>query len=817
MTRLEFSIDGLRCGGCVNRARAAVEAVDGSSAVNVNLASGGVSLDWPAEQSLSPLLDALSQAGFPVRRQTLRLTINGMHCASCVGRIEQRLRAVVGVLEARVNLADGTALVDTLEGQVSLSDLLNAVRHAGYQAEPEPAAGREDTGAARQAAATARLQRQFWWALGLTIPVFLLEMGSHLVPAIHHAIHGAMGTFQLHLLLFVLTSAVLFGPGRMFFRLGLPILLRGHPDMNSLVAVGTGSAWLYSVVATFVPQWMPEGTANVYYEPAAVIVTLILLGRVLEARARGRTGAAIEKLLGLQARTARRVEDGSTREVAIEQVQRGDHLRIRPGESIPVDGKIVDGHSHIDESMLTGEPEPVSRGPGDRVVGGTTNQNGALIIEATDLGSDAVLARIVRMVQRAQAARLPIQALVDRVTGVFVPVVISLAVMTALVWLLFGPTPALSFALVNAVAVLIIACPCAMGLATPTSIMVGTGRAAERGILFRQGEALQRLRSVAVVALDKTGTLTEGRPELVEFLNYHDWDEENLLRLAGGAEQASEHPLARALVTAALDRLDENALPMPDSLDATAGKGIEARVDGHRVLIGNAGWLADHDIAIEPAREDIDRLSSQARTPVLIAIDGELAGVAGIADPIKPGSAKAVAALKQQGLKVAMVSGDRQATAEAIAAELGIEIVMAEVLPEGKVEAVQRLRRTHGDVAFVGDGINDAPALAEAEVGMAIGTGTDIAIESADVVLMAGDLSKVPEALALSKATLRNIRQNLFWAFAYNTALIPVAAGLLYPFFGLLLSPMLAALAMALSSLFVVGNALRLKTLRVAH
>ncbi|MGY6630914.1 MAG: heavy metal translocating P-type ATPase [Wenzhouxiangella sp.] len=809
---LELPLDGLRCGGCVARARGVLEKVEGSRSVSVNLASGRASLDWPSGQSLEPIVDALAKAGFPVRETTVNLSIEGMHCASCVRRVEQGLEALPGVLRARVNLAEGSALVDVVEDSVSANDLVQAVKKAGYPAGLDSGEGRERRQADRQADELRRLRRRFTLAFALTLPVFILEMGSHLVPAIHHAIHGAIGTFQLHLLLFVLTSAVLFGPGLMFFRQGLPMLLRGHPDMNSLVAVGTGAAWAYSVVATFAPQWMPEGTANVYYEPAAVIVTLILLGRLLEGRARGRTGAAIERLLGLQARTARRVDEAGTREIPIDQVQRGDQLRIRPGESIPVDGQIVDGHSHIDESMLTGEPEPVSRGPGDRVVGGTTNQNGALVIEATDLGSDAVLARIVRMVQRAQAARLPIQALVDRVTGVFVPVVISLAVLTALVWLIFGPAPALSFALVNAVAVLIIACPCAMGLATPTSIMVGTGRAAERGILFRQGEALQRLRSVRVVALDKTGTLTEGRPELVELIPYDGWDEMELLRLVGGAEQASEHPLARALVSAAESRLDQS-LPMPDSLDATAGKGIEARIDGYRVLIGNAAWMKDHGLSIEAARDDIDRLSGQARTPVLLAIDDKLAGLAGIADPIKPGSARAVAALKKQGLKVAMVSGDRQATAEAIAAELGIEIVMAEVLPEGKVEAVQRLRKAHGDVAFVGDGINDAPALAEAEVGLAIGTGTDIAIESADVVLMAGDLAKVPEALALSRATLRNIRQNLFWAFAYNTALIPVAAGVLYPFFGLLLSPMLAALAMALSSLFVVGNALRLKTL----
>ncbi|TVS13386.1 MAG: copper-translocating P-type ATPase [Wenzhouxiangella sp.] len=806
---LNIGVDNLHCAGCVRRLETALQKSDARE-VSVDLAGRRVDLEWPSAQPVPELVEHLDSAGFPVHRAEAVLDIEGMHCASCVGRVEQALQRLPGVLSATVNLASAEARVECVEGAVSSADLRQAVEQAGYAAhlpESGPDSEKED----RRAAETRSLKRRFGLALALTVPVFILEMGSHFIPALHHWIHATLGTFNLHLLLFVLTSVVLFGPGRMFFRIGLPNLVRGHPDMNSLVALGTGSAWAYSVVATFAPGVMPEGTANVYYEPAAVIVTLILLGRLLEARAKSRTGTAIERLLGLQARTARIERGDQVVDVAVDDVRRGDRVRIRPGETVPVDGNVVDGESRIDESMLTGEPDPVRRGAGDKVVGGTVNQNGRLVIEATDLGSDAVLAQIVRMVQKAQGAKLPIQALVDRVTAWFVPMVMGVALLTAVIWLVFGPQPALSFALVNAVAVLIIACPCAMGLATPTSIMVGTGRGAENGILFRGGDALQQLRSVRVVALDKTGTITHGRPEVTDLVALGDLSEDELLRLAASAEQDSEHPLARSITDAAAQRGIEPAAI--GNFDSEPGKGISAEVEGRRVRIGTRNWLTAAEVDCSAADEQADELSARARTPVLVAVDGRLAGILGIADPIKDGSARAIRALHEQGLEVAMISGDRRRTAEAIAAELGIDTVIAEVLPEGKVEAVQSLRRRHGRVAFVGDGINDAPALAEAEVGIAIGTGTDVAIESADVVLMAGDLNKVPTAIALSRVTLRNIRQNLFWAFAYNTALIPVAAGVLYPAFGLLLSPMLAAVAMACSSLFVVGNALRLKRL----
>ncbi len=808
MATLTLPVRNLHCGSCVQRLRGSLEKLPEAHDVQVNLAEQSVTLDWPSEERLSELLNNLDQSGFPVVTTQTSLEIEGMHCASCTSRVEKALAAVAGVKSARVNLASQQASVEYIEGLTRLDELTEACSQAGYPAEIS-AGARPRQGLNRSDEHYRLLKSRFWLALVLTVPIFILEMGGHFVPAMHHGVHQLIGTFNLHLILFVLTSVVLFGPGLMFFRIGLPNLVRGHPDMNSLVAVGTGAAWVYSVVATFAPGVMPEGTANVYYEPAAVIVTLILLGRVLEARAKGRTGAAIERLLGLQARTARVERDGEVVEIAIEQVRRGDRVRIRPGESIPVDGEIIEGETRIDESMLTGEPEPARRSSGDKVVGGTVNQTGRLVIEATDLGADAVLAKIVAMVQKAQAARLPIQALVDRVTSVFVPVVMSIAVLTAIIWLLFGPQPALSFSLVNAVAVLIIACPCAMGLATPTSIMVGTGRGAEHGILFRGGDALQQLRSVRVVALDKTGTLTEGRPQVTDIVAFNDWDENQLLGVAASAEQDSEHPLARAIVEAANQRKLETI--QADEFESLTGKGVKARVSGQQVLIGTAKWLAEEHIDVEAAESSVNALSDRARTPVLVAVDDTLAGVIGVADPIAEHTPAAIDALHRLGLKVAMVSGDRQSTAEAIAKELGIDTVIAEVLPEGKVEAVKTLAEQHGRIAFVGDGINDAPALAEADVGIAIGTGTDVAIESADVVLMAGDLGKVPEAIGLSRATLRNIRQNLFWAFAYNSALIPVAAGVLYPAFGVLLSPMLAAAAMALSSLFVVGNALRLK------
>ena len=563
------------------------------------------------------------------------------------------------------------------------------------------------------------------------------------------------------------------------------------------------------MVATFLPGLLPPGTVNVYYEAAAVIVTLILLGRFLEARAKGRTSQAISRLVGLQPRMARVHRGVAVVEVPIAEVRTGDLLDLRPGERVPVDGEVTAGDSWIDESMITGEPAPVAKTAGTAVTGGTVNQTGALTFRATAVGEATMLAQIIRMVEAAQGGKLPIQGLVDRITLWFVPVVMGLAALTFAVWLIFGPDPALTFGLVNAVAVLIIACPCAMGLATPTSIMVGTGRGAELGVLFRKGEALQALQSVRVVALDKTGTLTAGKPALTDLILAPGFDRSEVLALVASVEARSEHPIARAIVSAA--DAEGTTLPAVTGFSSETGFGVTAMAGDVSVQIGADRYMARLGLDVAPFAEDAGRLGAEGKSPLYAAIDGRLAAMMAVADPIKPTTPAAIRALHDLGLTVAMITGDNARTAQAIARQLGIDEVVAEVLPGGKVEAIQRLRRDHGPLAFVGDGINDAPALAEADVGLAIGTGTDIAIEAADVVLMSGRLTGVPDAIALSRATMGNIRQNLFWAFVYNAALIPVAAGMMYPGFGILMSPVFAAGAMALSSVFVLGNALRLR------
>jgi Cu+-exporting ATPase len=569
------------------------------------------------------------------------------------------------------------------------------------------------------------------------------------------------------------------------------------------------AAYLYSVVATFFPSVLPQGTVNVYYEAAAVIITLILLGRFFEAKAKGRTSLAIQHLVGMQPKVARIQLNNQVIEVPIAEVQTGTIVEIRPGERIPVDGEVIHGQSFIDESMITGEPMPVEKTIGSTVVGGTINQSGSLNIKATSVGSSSVLSQIIRMVEQAQGSKLPIQALVDKITMWFVPVVMSLSLLTFITWFIFGPEPALTFSLVNAVAVLIIACPCAMGLATPTSIMVGTGRGAEMGVLFRKGEALQLLKETKVVAVDKTGTLTEGKPILTDLHVLEGFEYNAVLSLMAAVESKSEHPIARAIVQAAIDK--ELILSPVADFKSVTGYGIEATVSEHLVHIGADRYMEKLGLNPNVFSQFSDRLGEEGKTPLYVAIDQKLAAIIAVADPIKESTFAAIEALHQLGLKVAMITGDNRHTAQAIAKKLGIDEVIAEVLPEGKIEAVKKLKNQYGKLAYVGDGINDAPALAEADIGLAIGTGTDVAIEAADVVLMSGNLKGVSNAIALSKATITNIRENLFWAFVYNAALIPIAAGVLYPQFGLLLSPVFAAGAMALSSIFVLGNALRLK------
>ncbi|MFC3704540.1 heavy metal translocating P-type ATPase [Devosia honganensis] len=734
------------------------------------------------------------------------LDIAGMSCASCVSRVEKALLKVPGVETASVNLATERATI--AGGEVDA--LLAAVQKAGYQGTLRRAdAPAHDHGHHHDEDA-AILKRDVIVSGVLTLPLFVLEMGGHVYPPFHHWLLDMVPLQVLHVLYFVLATLVLFVPGLRFFRIGIPALLRGAPEMNSLVALGAGAAWLYSSLVTFAPQLVPAETRHVYFEAAAVIVTLILVGRWLEALAKGRTGEAIRQLMHQQARSARVERNGDQIEVPIEQVHVGDIVLVRPGEKIAVDGEILDGASHVDESMISGEPLPVSRTAGDEVIGGTLNTSGSFRFRATKVGADTMLAQIIRMVEDAQAGKLPIQAVVDRITAVFVPIVIGLAILTAIVWMLIGPEPRLTYALVNAVAVLIIACPCAMGLATPMSIMVGTGRAAQLGVLFRRGEALQQLRDAGIVAFDKTGTLTEGRPVLTDLIAAEGFGHDEVLALVAAAESRSEHPIATAIVAAA--EKAGIALPAVDGFEASPGHGVTATIGGRKVEVGSSRLLAGLDLS--PFRTAVERLSSEGKTPVFAAVDGRLAAAIVVADVIKPSSKAVVDALHEMGLKTAMISGDNRRTAQAIAAQLGIDEVQAEVLPADKVEAIKALRAGGRVVGYVGDGINDAPALAEADIGIAVGSGTDAAIESADVVLLGGDLRGVLNAIKVSRATLRNIWENLFWAFGYNVLLIPVAAGVLYPAFGILLSPMIGAGAMALSSVFVVANAQRLRAVK---
>jgi heavy metal translocating P-type ATPase len=808
--RVQFRVEGMSCASCVGRVERALKAVPGVTEAAVNLASESALISHDSSVSAADLAGVLSDTGYPALVDEVILDVQEMSCASCVGRVERALEQGEGILSATVNLAAETATVRFATGAISLAEIAALATAAGYPAQVKSADVSDR--ANRKADEIRSLSRRTLFAAVLTLPVFIIEMGSHVIPGMHHLIVSTIGMQTSHYLQFLLTTFVLFGPGLQFYTKGYPALVKGAPDMNSLVALGTSAAYGFSLVSTFAPVLLPAGTANVYYEAAAVIVVLILLGRLLEARAKGHTGEAIRKLVGLQAKTARVESGGEVVEQPIEDIVAGDIVHVRPGEKIAVDGVVLSGASFVDESMITGEPVPVEKSEGAEVVGATVNGTGALTFRAEKVGSDTMLSQIIRMVEQAQGAKLPIQGMVDKITQWFVPVVIVVALLTVAIWFLFGPDPALSLALVAGVAVLIIACPCAMGLATPTSIMVGTGRAAEIGVLFRKGDALQILQESSVIALDKTGTLTAGRPALTDLILADEMQEEDVLRMVAAVERNSEHPIAEAIVAAAEKR--GISLPKIGAFTSITGFGVKATVEEREVLIGADRLMIREGVDLGAFAGHSSVLATKGKTPLFAAINGELAAVIAVADPIKPTTPQAIKALHGLGLKVAMITGDNQVTAEAIAEELGIDHVVAEVLPEGKVATLNSLRVGGGKLAFVGDGINDAPALAAADVGVAIGTGTDVAIEAADVVLMSGDLLGVVNAIDISQRTMRNIRQNLFWAFGYNTLLIPVAAGVLYPFGGPLLSPVLAAGAMALSSVFVLTNALRLKWIR---
>ena len=731
------------------------------------------------------------------------LIIEGAGCASCVGKIESALKSVSGVENAEMNFAQRTVSVT---GTASPSALVKAVERAGYSAKVATSESDGDALAEKEQADWAyykRLMREMTVALSLGVPlmIYSLFVGEMTVTTATERVTW--------LVVGILTLGVLYFSGKHFF-VGAWQSLKNHSaNMDTLIALGTGTAWLYSMVVVLVPHLVPEMARHVYFEATAMIIGLINLGLALELKARGRTSEAIKRLIGLQAKTARVIRDDKQLDIAIEDVLEEDVVRVRPGEKIPVDGKVIEGSTTVDESMLTGEPMPVEKSVGDDVVAGTINKSGSFLFQATRVGKDTALAQIINMVKRAQNSKPPIGRLADIISAYFVPVVMIIAVISALAWLNFGPEPALAFAVVSATTVLIIACPCALGLATPMSVMVGVGKAAEAGVLIRNGEALQTASKVSAMILDKTGTITLGSPKVTDVLVASEYDEQTVLQLAATLESGSEHPLAQAIVESARERGIETT--KVSNFNAIAGHGVEAEVDGKSLLFGNEKLLRERQIELGNFIEKAQELAAEAKTPMYFAVNNELAAIIAVADPIKDDSVAAIKRLKDNGVRVVMLTGDNRATAKAVAEKVGVKEFFAEVLPEEKSKKVQELQMEGEVVGMTGDGINDAPALAIANVGFAIGTGTDVAIESADITLMRGSLHGLADAVAVSKATLRNIKQNLFGAFIYNVAGIPFAAGVLYPFLGILLSPVIAGAAMAFSSLTVVSNANRLR------
>jgi Cu+-exporting ATPase len=810
---LSLQIQGMSCASCVGRVERALKKVPGVIEANVNLATedARVVAD-PAQVSAATLVDAVKGAGYEAEVARMTLSIGGMSCASCVGRVERALRNLPGVVEASVNLATEKANVAYVPKMLTPARIAEAVVGVGYTATPEQAEATSKSEDGKEAELSA-LRRDLTFATIFTVPLFIIAMGKG-IPGLSGAMVSFLPEHTWMWIEFLLATPVQFYAGWRFYRTGWAELSHLSPGMNSLVMLGSSAAYFYSLLALTVPAIFPEGTATTYFEAAGVIITLILLGRFLEAIAKGRTSQAIKRLLQLQVKTARVVRDGAEMEIPIEEVVAGDIVHVRPGERIPVDGVVTEGASYVDESMLTGEPIPVEKHGGAEVVGSTINKTGAFTFRATRVGADTVLSQIIKMIQEAQTSKPPIQKMADKIAGVFVPLVLVAAAITFAVWLVFGPTPALSFAFVTAVSVLLIACPCAMGLATPTAIMVATGKGAEMGVLFRKGTALELLGHIDTVVMDKTGTLTKGRPELTDLqLVDASLSEQEVLRLVAAVEARSEHPVGEAIVRAAKD-VRGLTLPQAMDFDAEPGFGVHAAVEDHVVQVGADRYMRKFGIDLSSVAAVAEQFARDGKTPLYAAIDGRLAAALSVSDPLKDGSVEAVAALHALGLKVAMVTGDNRHTAQAIAARVGIDEVLAEVLPDQKATEVKRLQADNRRIAFVGDGINDAPALAQADVGVAIGTGTDIAIEAGDVILMSGDLRGIINAVALSRRTLRTIIYNFVWAYAYNVALIPVAAGALYPFMHLLLNPMLAAGAMSISSLFVLTNSLRLRGFR---
>jgi len=831
-TKIDIGIRGIHCASCVSVIEEALAAVPGVLQAVVNLAAerGTVTYD-PARVTPTALVKAIAETGYTPLVEKVSIPISGISCASCVATIEAALNETPGVVSASVNLATNAATVEFVPAAASLQDLRRAIRDVGYEplefpagAAPGgyPVAAVADHEKAAREREIRTLKAKLTVGVALSVPVFL---GSF--PEWFPWIPRVLTNFWTLLLL---AAPVQFWAGGQFYRGFWAALKHKASDMNTLIAVGTSAAYLYSAAMTVAPEFFrARGIAPaVYFDTATVIITLILLGRLLEAIAKGRTSEAIKRLMGLQARTARVIRDGVETDVPVEDVRIGDLVVVRPGEKVPVDGVVQEGASAVDESMLTGESMPVEKRPGDPVIGATLNKTGTFRFEATKVGKDTVLAQIIKLVEEAQGSKAPIQRLADYVASIFVPTVIGIAVLTFAVWLALGPRPAFLFGLLNFVAVLIIACPCALGLATPTAIMVGTGKGAEHGILIRSGESLETAHKIRTIVFDKTGTLTKGEPEVTDVIvpgatfNVHRPGpnlepgtsnlEREVLRLAASLERGSEHPLGEAIVARA--KSEGLALSEVEAFEAVPGHGVRGKVDGRTILLGNVRLMQENGVAPEALAEMAEKLAGQGKTPMFVAVDGEPAGVIAVADTLKDHAVEAVQTLHRLDIEVVMITGDNRRTAVAIAQQTGIDRVLAEILPDQKAEEVRKLQAEGRVVAMVGDGINDAPALAQADVGIALGTGTDVAMEASDITLIRGDLRGVVTAIELSKRTLRTIKQNLFWAFIYNVLGIPIAAGVLYPFVGMLLDPMVASAAMALSSVSVVANSLRLRRFR---